>query len=199
MTVGTTDKRSLLVAAAARVMARRGVSGATTKEIASEAGVAEGTIYNHFADKLDLCLAVISSRMNDMFRNLSTESGRRSVRGVLVEVVEERLQVVHEVLPLFAAVVGDPVLAEQFRERTDAHLSKPFDALTTYIKSEQDAGRIGTDVEALVLARLLLGCTFHHSFMTQVIGEENLELSGKRFIEKLVDAVLKAAGAPRKG
>jgi AcrR family transcriptional regulator len=190
------DKRTRLIEAAQRVMSRRGVAGATTKEIAAEAGVAEGTIYNHFADKIDLCLAVVLSRADEMFRHLPAESGKRSVRSVLIEVVEERLSVTAETIPLMSAVVGDPALAAQFRERIalDLQTRAPFDAVADYIAREQEAGRIGRDIDPRVLTRLLLGCAFHHSFMTQAVGEERLEVKGRRFVEELVDAALRAAG-----
>ena len=190
------DKRTRLIEAAQRVMSRRGVAGATTKEIAAEAGVAEGTIYNHFADKIDLCLAVVLSRADEMFRHLPAESGKRSVRSVLIEVVEERLSVTAETIPLMSAVVGDPALAAQFRERIalDLQTRAPFDAVADYIAREQEAGRIGRDIDPRVLTRLLLGCAFHHSFMTQAVGEDKLEVKGRRFVEELVDAALRAAG-----
>jgi AcrR family transcriptional regulator len=190
------DKRTRLIEAAQRVMSRRGVAGATTKEIAAEAGVAEGTIYNHFADKIDLCLAVVLSRADEMFRHLPAESGKRSVRSVLIEVVEERLSVTAETIPLMSAVVGDPALAAQFRERIalDLQTRAPFDAVADYIAREQEAGRIGRVIDPRVLTRLLLGCAFHHSFMTQAVGEERLEVKGRRFVEELVDAALRAAG-----
>ena len=189
------DTRARLIDAAQRVMARRGVAGATTKEIAAEAGVSEGTIYNHFADKVDLCLAVVLRRADEMFRHLPTESGKRSVRSVLIDVVEERLRVTAEIVPLMSAVVADPGMATEFRERMSAGEKRsPFDAVSEYIRREQDAGRMGTHVDAAVITRLLLGCTFHHSFMTIAIGEERLEVKGRRFVEELVDAVLTAAG-----
>ncbi|HZU16911.1 MAG TPA: helix-turn-helix domain-containing protein, partial [Candidatus Dormibacteraeota bacterium] len=40
--------RERIVAAAARVIRERGVVNATTREIAREAGVSEGSLYNHF-------------------------------------------------------------------------------------------------------------------------------------------------------
>jgi AcrR family transcriptional regulator len=194
------DKRARLIEAAQRVMSRRGVSGATTKEIAAEAGVAEGTIYNYFADKIDLCLAVVGSRAEEMFRHLPAAGGKRSVRSVLIDVVTERLRVTEEIVPLMSAVVGDPALAAQFRERMAADLQarSPFDAVADYVRSEQDAGRIGDEIDPRVLTRLLLGCTFHHSFMSLAIGEERLEVKGRRFVEELVDASLRAAGKPKR-
>jgi len=53
------QKRSVqILEAAARVFAQKGYHGATTKEIAAEAGVSEGTIYNYFQSKEDLLLSI---------------------------------------------------------------------------------------------------------------------------------------------
>ncbi|MBO0703216.1 MAG: helix-turn-helix transcriptional regulator, partial [Candidatus Dormibacteraeota bacterium] len=46
--------RERIVEASLRVMAKRGVTNATTKEIAREAGVSEGSLYNHFENKTEL-------------------------------------------------------------------------------------------------------------------------------------------------
>jgi AcrR family transcriptional regulator len=197
--VPVSDKRARLIDAAQRVIARRGVAGATTKEIAAEAGVAEGTIYNHFADKVDLCLAVVSSRASEMFGFLPTERGKRSVRSVLIDVVDERIRVTDEIVPLMGAVVGDPALAAQLRERiaADFQTKAPFDTVTEYVAREQAAGRIGSEIDARVLTRLLLGCAFHHSFMKHAVGEDLLEVKGRAFVEELVDSALRAAGKPK--
>ncbi|NOZ05992.1 MAG: TetR/AcrR family transcriptional regulator [Chloroflexi bacterium] len=45
-----------ILQAAARVFARRGFDGATVREIAEEADIAEGTIYNYFESKEDLLI-----------------------------------------------------------------------------------------------------------------------------------------------
>lgn len=53
------QKRSAqILEAAARVFAQKGYHAATTKKIAAEAGVSEGTIYNYFQSKEDLLLSV---------------------------------------------------------------------------------------------------------------------------------------------
>ena len=45
------ERRQGILEAAARVFARKGFEKATTREIAQEADVSEGTIYNYFASK----------------------------------------------------------------------------------------------------------------------------------------------------
>jgi len=54
----TSDKRQRIVEAAARVFARKGFFGASVAEIAVEAGVGKGTIYEYVSSKNDLFFAV---------------------------------------------------------------------------------------------------------------------------------------------
>ncbi|MFG1675885.1 TetR family transcriptional regulator [Micromonospora sp. NPDC049282] len=48
---GEQSLREHLIAAAARLLDRRGPAGLTVRDVAREAGVADGVVYNHFADK----------------------------------------------------------------------------------------------------------------------------------------------------
>ncbi len=54
-------RKERILDAAARVFARKGYQRATTKEIADEADVGEGTIYSYFGGKRDLLLSLVSS------------------------------------------------------------------------------------------------------------------------------------------
>jgi len=53
------QRREQLLDVAARLFASRGYAGATTAQIASEAGVTEPIIYRHFKSKRDLFVALI--------------------------------------------------------------------------------------------------------------------------------------------
>lgn len=52
------NKRSLIIEAAARVFATRGYSSTLMAEIAAEAGIGKGTIYEYFSSKEDLFFSV---------------------------------------------------------------------------------------------------------------------------------------------
>jgi len=54
----TKMRSAQILDAALKVFAKRGFRGATIREIASEAGVAEGTIYNYFGSKKDLLISI---------------------------------------------------------------------------------------------------------------------------------------------
>ena len=54
--------RAALVAAAAEVMAERGVAGTTVEEVTARAGFTRGAFYSNFADKDALVDAVLDAR-----------------------------------------------------------------------------------------------------------------------------------------
>ena len=74
--VTSVETRRDLLAAAIRVMSRRGCSGARVSEIAAEAGVTTGAIYKHFASKDDLLSAAILEHLPDVVSHaLASGSG----------------------------------------------------------------------------------------------------------------------------
>jgi len=58
----TIDRRTVILDVALRTFVRRGYPETKVAEIASEAGVAEGTLYNYFASKEDLLLALFDEK-----------------------------------------------------------------------------------------------------------------------------------------
>ena len=62
--MSASDRRSQLIEVALDVFSRQGFRGATTREIAAQAGVAEGLIFRHFPSKEALYTAVLDSRLN---------------------------------------------------------------------------------------------------------------------------------------
>src|SRR5690606_37833343 len=53
------ENRQRLLAAAKRLFAAQGVDATSMHEIARTAGVGQGTLYRHFADKAELCHALL--------------------------------------------------------------------------------------------------------------------------------------------
>lgn len=62
------DPGERIQSAALKLFIRKGITGTTTKEIASKAGVSEGTIYNYFESKGDLAYKLFVRYM-DEFRD----------------------------------------------------------------------------------------------------------------------------------
>jgi AcrR family transcriptional regulator len=61
--VDVDERRNTLAAAAARVIARSGVSGATMREVAAEAGLTTGSLTHYFSDKRELLLFTLRASL----------------------------------------------------------------------------------------------------------------------------------------
>ncbi|MFD0467292.1 TetR/AcrR family transcriptional regulator [Nonomuraea thailandensis] len=74
--------REHLVATAERLIAERGTTGLTVRAIAREAGVADGVLYNHFADKEELLALAVRAHVRTVGRGMGAlpSPGHGSVR-----------------------------------------------------------------------------------------------------------------------
>jgi AcrR family transcriptional regulator len=110
--------RDRILAAAVSVMRERGVTSTTTKEIARAAGVAEGSIYNHFANKTELvaaCMAEVAGGIREALVRLMGRVGEGTVDDNLAELAEAEIAFFTDLLPITGPVLGDPGLLEWLR------------------------------------------------------------------------------------
>ena len=165
--------RDRILDAAAHVMRTRGLARATTKEIAKAAGLSEAALYKHFRDKTDLFLAVLRERvpsdLGSVLTDLDNRVGQGSVRDTLEEVARSAIAFYTETCPIAASLFSEPQLLAAHREAliergTGPH--RPRDTLTAYFAAEQQAGRVGGDVDPHAAAALLFGACFQHAFLS---------------------------------
>ena len=101
------QRRQGILEAAARVFGRKGFDRATTREIALEADVSEGTIYNYFASKTELLLALsdtIQTKFEAVVATVLSEEGRE--RAGIVEAVERALAIIADNVVVIRGLVA---------------------------------------------------------------------------------------------
>jgi AcrR family transcriptional regulator len=159
--------RAKLISATQQVVQTVGYAHTTTRAIAEAAGVAEGTIYRHFPDKVALFFAAALEQDGAVIAELATlpaKAGESSVVDNLTTALERLATLREKVIPLELAMRSDPELIE--RRRTMAPPISPDgptppEAIAQYLAAEQERGRIRADVDclnaALVLLATLLG------------------------------------------
>lgn len=62
------DRRAIILDKAAELLARKGISATTVREIGDAAGILSGSIYHHFDSKDTIIDAIVSSFFDDMLR-----------------------------------------------------------------------------------------------------------------------------------
>jgi AcrR family transcriptional regulator len=111
--------RERILAAAVTVIRARGITAATTKEIARTAGVSEGSLYNHFANKTALfaaALAEVTGTARTAMAGLLGSVGQNTVEENLTRLATEMVRFYGELLPMTGPVLADPELIAWLRD-----------------------------------------------------------------------------------
>jgi AcrR family transcriptional regulator len=188
--VSAAATRQRILDAAQRLLVAGGFVRLTTKEIAREAGFAEGTLFNHFKRKEDLYLAVVlenSPKFRERIARL--HAGVGTVAKNLEGVVQAALDFFEKLIPLTVSLFADAELLARHRQQMQEHGRGPadvFDLIASYIESEQNLHRIRMDIEPRSAAGLLLGPCFHRVFIRQILGKDVSQSKDQVFAATLV-------------
>ncbi len=167
--------RDRILSAAVSVMRERGVTSTTTKEIARVAEVAEGSIYNHFANKSELiaaCMAEVAGGVRGALTRLMGRVGEGTVEGNLTELAEAQIAFFTDLLPITGPVLGDHELRDWLRlggpHQGDGPPPGPalgHAGLIAYLEAERRVGRLAEDARPPYLAATLIGACQQYAFV----------------------------------
>jgi AcrR family transcriptional regulator len=175
--------RQRILNGAARLIRDKGIARATTREIARAAGVSEGSLFNHFTDKLDLLGAVLAEASPQLAALRATAGegpGSGDLAAKLAATIEAATDFYLAILPLEAGVLADRALLERWRERhanTDTGPQTAHRELGAYLRAEQHLGRARADIDPEVLAIMLLGAAQYAAFIELVTCTQALARS----------------------
>ena len=110
-------RREQIVRAATRIFAEKGFRRATTREVAREAGVSEGTIYNYFEDKDALLMAILHKLNETERRAADFEEGMAAdFQGFLEQYLRRRMSLIWENREVFRVVLSEMLVNAELRE-----------------------------------------------------------------------------------
>lgn len=149
-------RRSEILQAAAKVFAERGYASATTRQIALAADVAEGTLYNYFASKRDLLIAIAEETAAPMERALATAGPIRD-RQAFTEMVAEGLHMTTAERWFLRAVAAEALVDQELLDNFLGRRVRHIHALLTAFVAERVASGEFRPVDASLAAQMLLG------------------------------------------
>jgi AcrR family transcriptional regulator len=186
-----TALREHLVASAQTLLAERQVTSITARDLAREASVSDGVLYNYFADKNELLLTALLRRFDELLDDFGAELPAPGTGSV-----EENVRAYAEALytfdvdgfPLLAKLLGDPPLLQRFlveTHRRPVYSDRVRKPVVDYLAGERRRRRIaGVDPEAA--ADLLIGAIAQLALTTVTGGRPPA-----RRLAAVVDTLLK--------
>lgn len=170
-----TDRKHQLLETALDVFSRQGYEGATTKEIAAAAGVAEAVIFRHFPSKQALYTEVLdyklqSGALNPWLAAIQACMERDDDAGVFRTIIAQMLKSFRadarfERMILFAALEGHELGLAHLRQ----HAQPFFESLNSYVRRRHATGALRARKPQHILMALF-GMVHHYGQMTGMFG-----------------------------
>jgi TetR/AcrR family transcriptional regulator len=176
-------RRQAVLDSACRVFSRASYRGATTAEIAREAGISEPILYRHFGSKRDLYLACLDEAWRD-FRELSEETAAQNpdtCLGAIADAYTTKDAKIRLVDLWVQALTesDDAVIAKALRKQ----IREVHDYFADLIRDSQARGVVQADRDPIAEAWLfvaggLLGTMDHR--LGGVLGEDLQRVRAER-------------------
>ncbi|MDR5695295.1 MAG: TetR/AcrR family transcriptional regulator [Armatimonadota bacterium] len=191
-------RRRQILEAARKVFAKRGFEGARISEVAKEAGVAEGTIYNYFRSKEDLLIHIPEHIVAPAIAPL------QRARPSSVEELESLLSLAARNIVSFMTRNSDflkvfvsalPALTPRAKEAYMQLLPlRAASVLEQIVRAGQERGFLRPDLNAAVAARAMPGMLMTFVMFQEVLlGRPLVPLSYEEIIQEVVRLFLLGA------
>jgi len=165
-------RRKQILDAALAVFSQKGYGEATIPDIAGEAGVAVGTIYNYYGSKRDLLVSLIrnyvmTDPLKELLVQVTKEDEKASIQAIIENGLDWGANDLKGFLFIFAEVLRDPDLGEQF---ADQFLASVLQSLEKYVAERVSCGGFRR-LDHKVVARSLCGMILGFLLLRQMEGE----------------------------
>lgn len=149
--------RQRILQAALRLFARQGYDRTTTKDLASTANIAEGTLFRHFPNKKAILIEVATLGWVEILTDLLTELSEMGSYKAVAQVMRRRMLRLSENSDLmrvcFLEVQFHPDLRESIQSET---IAKMTDVAEAFFQTAMDRG-IYRPMNPKIVAQVFLG------------------------------------------
>lgn len=153
-----TARRNHILDAAAKVFAEKGFHAATIKNIATEAGIAHGSIYTYFENKTALLLGIFDRmKASIMQENSPLALDAIDVRAFIQMIQLPLMGLKKDNFALFRIVVSEMMVNEELRALYYQQIMEPTLALAEAAFQEQAAKRGLSPVKIQLTIRAISG------------------------------------------
>ncbi len=186
-----TARRNQILDAATKVFAEKGFHATTIKDVAKEAGIADGTIYIYFENKMALMLGILD-RMNESERREAdfSQFDEGDFHGFMKAYIRHRLTVLKtDNFELFRIVVSEILVNKELRDLYYQKIIDPTSIIAErYFQRWVEQGILkptNVSLTMRAIAGMVVGLILQY-----IIGDETLEAAWDELPDVLTDMIL---------
>lgn len=191
MTGPSAKREQQIKQAAIRVFAQKGFNGATTKQIALEAGVAEGTIFRYFKTKKDILLSLVRPYIIESLADTLKESAGKPDEVVLNLIAQNRLKLFKQNRDLVRLLCTEAQFHPELREEFMENIIMPAVGILERYIDEKITQGVYKDLDPKVAARVFVGMVGIFVLWKEFLfGDKHVVFDEQEFITNMVDIFL---------
>jgi AcrR family transcriptional regulator len=152
------ETRTKILGAARKVFGDRGFGHATVEEIAAGAGVSNGALYHHFANKQELFKAILTDHIAEQHFEISALDPAASLRELLERFASywfEHLRKDHDAAPLFAEIWAQAARDPWARQAVMGFIGDGVSLIENGIRIGEETGLVRPDIDRHAVATLI--------------------------------------------
>lgn len=180
-----------LLDAAVTVFAREGLSSATTREIAKEAGVNEVTLFRNFQTKQGLLAAVLERAFLPADENAGLPDGNGgSIKDAVRNFAAEDFERKRRNIALMRVLVGESHRLGEHEKEILCRIFQPWkEKLTNRLREGRNEGLVRAEVYPAIVVDQLVAMIFVGALRADKIGF--VEYSPETYLDACVDLILR--------
>ncbi|SMC27162.1 transcriptional regulator, TetR family [Clostridium acidisoli DSM 12555] len=191
------NKRDLILKAAIKIFAEKSYNGATTSEIAKEAGVAEGTVFRYFKTKKDILIGGIIDEftkfvgeklISEKLINILEENSNKNEEEVLKILIKDRIELVKKYKDIMKIVVTEALYTPEVAVSIKNNIFPQARLVMRKFLSIYTERGIFREVDIEVAEAAILGMMVSYVVQNYILisGVENEDDK----IDKIIDVIL---------
>jgi AcrR family transcriptional regulator len=165
--------RNRILTAAQRLFAAQGFDATTTRDLANAAGVAEGTLFRHFANKKAILVEVATQGWVEILTDLLTELSEMGSYKAVAQVMKRRMWNIRKNADMMRVCFMEAQFHPDLRERIQQEvIEKMTGVAEAFFQEAMDKG-IYRKMDANLVAKVFLGMFTVAGFSNETIASPN--------------------------
>ncbi len=195
MAKGTKEREELILQAAIKVFSEKSYNGATTREIADEAGVAVGTLFRHFQNKEDILNGLLMEITKNIMPKIAVESLETifkeylgtSPEKTLLAFIDSRVNIFNENYEILKVVGMEAVYNAELRDAIIDKVYLPVQRiLKNFIRKGIESGHF-RNVDEEIVVKFISGLFIFLVCERKYLGKEEIKAEIDRVKNQIID------------